>query len=172
MARVLTLDTRRYDCRAQLCTRHTVALTHRQNPPFSRHVFNTKAVSPKLPQNTVSVSHPRVHNGIVKTRDVPLARFGTGVQHTGRGCGWGVVSTAQGGSQRRGVRFSSFFLGVQAKALALKERGQTHEWAKRAREINTAPGTQVLVMFYYPIRQVEIVPLIHRSLFVFNPSHT
>ena len=122
-ARVLALGTSRFDCGARLCTPHTPRSHTPENGQNSRHVFNTNAVSPKLPQNTVSVSHPRVHSGIVKTRDVPLARFGTGVQHTGKACAAGGARAGWGGSQRPQVRFPPFLLGVQTWGLGRETAG-------------------------------------------------
>ena len=122
-ARVLALGTSRFDCGARLCTPHTPRSHTPENGRNSRHVFNTKAVSRKLPQNTVSVSHPRVHSGIVKTRDVPLARFGTGVQHTGKACAAGGAGAGWGGSQRPQVRFPPFLLGVQTWGLGRETAG-------------------------------------------------
>ena len=123
MARVLALGTSRYECGASLCTPYMTRSHTPENGRNSRHVFNTKAVSRKLPQNTVSVSYPRVHSGIVKTRDVPLARFGTGVQHTGKACAAGGAGAGWGGSQRPQVRFPPFLLGVQTWGLGRETAG-------------------------------------------------
>ncbi len=98
-ARVLALGTSRYDCGARLCTPYMPRSHTPENGQNSRHELNTNAVSPQLPPLTVSVSYTEVHSGIVKTRDAPLAQFGTGVQHTEglRGgwcaCGVGWIST-------------------------------------------------------------------------------
>ena len=127
-ARVLALGTSKYDCGARLCTPYMPRSHTPENGRNSRHVFNTKAVSPKLPQNTVSVSHPRVHSGIVKTRDAPCTRLHAGVQHTGKACAAGGARAGWGGSQRPQVRFPPFLLGVQTWALAVKQRGQTEVW--------------------------------------------
>ena len=127
-ARVLALGTSRFDCGARLCTLYTPRSHTPENGQNSRHELNTNAVSRQLPPLTVSVSYPRVHNGIVKTRDVPLARFGTGVQHTGKACAAGGARAGWGGSQRPQVRFPPFLLGVPTWALAVKQRGQTQVW--------------------------------------------
>ena len=127
-ARVLALGTSRYDCGARLCTPYMPRSHTPENGRNSRHELNTNAVSPKLPQNTVSVSHPRVHSGIVKTRDVPWTRLDTGVQHTGKACAAGGARAGWGGSQRPQVRFPPFLLGVPTWALAVKQRGQTQVW--------------------------------------------
>jgi hypothetical protein len=102
-ARVFALGTSRYDCSARLWTPYMPRSHTPENGRNSWHEFNTKAVSHKLPQNTVSVSHPEVHSGIVKTRDAPWIRLDTGVQHTGKACaaGWcacgvGWISTTTG----------------------------------------------------------------------------
>jgi hypothetical protein len=102
------------------------------------------------------------NSGIVKTRDAPWSRVVTGVQHTGRGCRWGVVSTAGWISTTRGPILFLLFGGA-SQGLGLEGTRSNARMGEEG-EGNTAPGFTRQHMFYYPIRQVEIVPLIIMSI--------
>jgi hypothetical protein len=113
----------------QVCAHHTFPTAiHRKTGRNSRHAFNTKAVSRKIPQNTVSISYPRLHSGIVKTRDAPLTRFDTGVQHTEKACATGGARVGWGGSQRPQVRFPPPSLFWRTWTLAVKRVHGHQAW--------------------------------------------
>jgi hypothetical protein len=106
----------------------------------SRHGFNTKAVSPTTsPKDRKRVTPKGPQRHCQNQRRTMLTRDHGGATHgEGRRGGWCAcgVSWGWGGSQRPQVRFPPFLLGVQTRALAVKQRGWPKEGVARSKHSN------------------------------------